>query len=45
MRKYTLKQLKSMIADGFAQDITNATLATRQDSEKREGYLSEISVS
>jgi hypothetical protein len=45
MTKFTLKQLKSMIADGVAQDITSGTIATRHNIEAREGYLSKIGYS
>lgn len=45
MTKFTLKQLRSMIADGIAQDISNGTNATRYNIEAREGYLSKIGYS
>ena len=42
MTKYTQKQLRSMVADGYAQDITNGTNETRNDLEAAEGWLTQV---
>lgn len=45
MTKFTLKQLKSMVAAGVAQDISSGTLATRRNIEALEGGISKIGYS
>lgn len=45
MTKFTLKQLRSMIADGVAWDISSGTDETRKNLEEREGRLDEVGYS
>lgn len=42
MTKYTQKQLREMIKDKIAIDLTHANDATRRDLEQKEGWLTEI---
>ena len=37
MTKYTQKQLRAMVADGIAENITNADNNVREELEKKEG--------
>lgn len=45
MKKYTQKQLKNMVADGIAVDITHGTNETREALEKTEGFYTQIGYS
>ena len=45
MKKYTQKQLKNMVAEGSAVDITHGTNETRSELEKIEGYYTQIGYS
>lgn len=45
MTRYTQHQLKSIISDGVAKDITDATLKTRAQIEKSEGGYTQIGFS
>lgn len=45
MTKYTQKQLRAMVNDGIAEDITNADNNTREELEKKEGWLRQIGYS
>lgn len=42
MERYTQKQLRDLVKNGAAQDITYADNAKRYEIEKEEGYLSQI---
>ena len=42
MEKYTQKQLKALVKDGVAIDITNGTNDTRDEIEAIEGWLDQI---
>ena len=42
MEKYTQKQLKALIKEGVATDITNGTNNTRDEIEAVEGWLVQI---
>lgn len=42
MTKYTQKQLRAMVADGIAEDITRADNEKRRELEKAEGWLRQI---
>ena len=42
MTKYTQKQLKAMVNDGIAIDVSNADNAKREAIEKEEGYYRQI---
>lgn len=42
MMRTTQKALKTMVANGQAQDITNGTNETRSDIMQKEDYLQEI---
>ena len=45
MTKYTQRQLKAMINDGLAEDVTNATNDTRRQIEETEGYYTQVGYS
>lgn len=45
MTKYTQRQLKAMVHDGIAEDVTNATNETRNQIEKEEGFYTQIGYS
>ena len=45
MTKYTQKQLRAMVADGIAENITNADNNVREELEKKEGWLQQIGYS
>ena len=45
MTKYTQKQLKAMVADGIAENITSADNEKREELEKKEGWLRQIGYS
>ena len=45
IKKYTQKQLKNMVAEGLAVDITYGTNETRSELEKTEGYYTQIGYS
>lgn len=45
MTKYTQKQLRAMIRDGLATDITNGTIETRKEIEEKEGYYTQVGYS
>lgn len=42
MTKYTQKQLRAMVADGIAVDISHGTNETRNAIEAEEGYYSQV---
>ena len=42
MEKYTQKQLKALVKDGVATDITYGTNDTRNEIEAVEGWLTQI---
>lgn len=42
MEKYTQKQLKSLVAEGIAIDITYGTNETRNKIIKKEGFYNQI---
>lgn len=42
MTKYTQKQLRAMVRDGIAEDITHGDNDTRDDILRREGILDHI---
>jgi hypothetical protein len=42
MKKYTQKELRSLVEQGLAQDITSGTNETRQQIEAIEGWLTQI---
>lgn len=42
MTKYTQKQLRAMVADGIAENITYADNEKRRELEKAEGWLRQI---
>lgn len=42
MTKYTQKQLRAMVNDGIAEDITRADNEKRRELEKVEGWLRQI---
>lgn len=42
MERYTEKQLKSLVKEGAAIDISNGDNATRNAIEKDEGYYTQI---
>lgn len=45
MKKYTQKQLKNLVLEGLAIDITYGTNETRSELEKTEGYYTQIGYS
>lgn len=45
MKKYTQKQLKNMVADGIAIDITYGTNDTREAIIQKEDYYTQIGYS
>ena len=45
MTKYTQRQLKAMVNDGLAEDVTNATNDTRRQIEAKEGYYTQVGYS
>ena len=45
MTKYTQKQLRAMVADGIAENITNADNNVREELEKKEGWLQQVGYS
>lgn len=45
MTKYTQKQLKAMVANGIAEDITNAIDTTRKEIMEREEYYNQVGYS
>ena len=45
MTKYTQKQLRTMVADGIAENITNADNNVREELEKKEGWLRQVGYS
>ena len=45
MTKYTQRQLKAMVKDGIAQDVTKATNETRKQIEEAEGYYTQVGFS
>ena len=45
MTRYTQKQLKSMVQNGIAEDVTNATNETRTAIEKVEGFYRQVGYS
>lgn len=45
MTKYTQKQIRAMVADGIAENITNADNNVRKELEKKEGWLRPIGYS
>ena len=45
MIKYTQKQLRAMVADGIAENITNADNNVREELEKKEGWLQQVGYS
>lgn len=45
MTKYTQRQLKAMIKDGIAEDVTKATNETRKQIEEVEGYYTQVGFS
>jgi len=45
MTRYTQKQLKSMVQNGIAEDVTNATNETRNAIEKAEGFYRQVGYS
>lgn len=45
MTKYTQKQLRAMVTDGIAEDITKADNNVRKELEKKEGWLRQIGYS
>lgn len=45
MTKYTQKQLRAMVADGVAEDITHADNNVRKELEKKEFWLRQIGYS
>ena len=45
MTKYTQKQLRAMVADGIAENITNADNNVREELEKKEGWLRQVGCS
>lgn len=45
MTKYTQKQLRAMVNDGIAENITNADNNVREELEKKEGWLRQIGYS
>ena len=42
MTKFTQKQLREMVANGIAEDISNGTNETRNKIESVEGWLTQI---
>lgn len=42
MTKYTQKQLREMVRNGIAIDITNANLETRKEIESQEKWLTQV---
>lgn len=42
MTRYTQKQLREMVRDGIANDITSGDNDTRRSLEAAEGYLEQI---
>lgn len=42
MRKYTLKQLKNLVNNGLAVDLTNGNNDTYKELMKKESYLSQV---
>lgn len=42
MKKYTKKQLKTLIKDGVAHNITYGNIETRKEIEKKEGYYIQV---
>lgn len=45
MTKYTQKQLKAMVNDGIATDVSYANYDTKHKIEKEEGWLTQIGYS
>ena len=45
MTKYTQKQLRTMVNDGIAENITNADNNVREELEKKEGWLQQVGYS
>lgn len=45
MTKYTQKQLRAMVVDGIAEDITKADNNVRKELEKKEDWLRQIGYS
>lgn len=45
MTKYTQKQLRAMVNDGIAENITNADNNVREELEKKEGWLRQVGYS
>ena len=42
MTRYTQKELREMVRNNVAVDITSGTNETRKEIEKKEGYLTQI---
>ena len=42
MTKFTQKQLRKMVADGIAEDISRGTNETRNEIEAVEGWLTQV---
>lgn len=42
MRKYTLKQLKNLVNNGLAVDLTKGNNDTYKELMKKESYLSQV---
>lgn len=42
MRKYTLKQLKQLVVNGLAVDLTKGNNDTYKELMKKEGYLNQV---
>lgn len=45
MTKYTQRQLKEMVKDGLAEDITYGNNDTRRQIEETEGYYTQVGYS
>lgn len=45
MTKYTQRQLKEMVKDGLAEDITYGNNDTRRQLEETEGYYTQVGYS
>ena len=45
MTKYTQRQLKAMVKDGIAEDITYGDNDTRKEIEEKEGYYTQVGYS
>ena len=45
MTKYTQRQLKAMVKEGIAEDITYGNNDTRREIEEKEGYYTQVGYS